>query len=467
MRDSYKHWRREMISLFDDTESRLSRLNEIIAGMFHASIALIVARDSRATNLLLSQAHESLRKAIRSVYLEETNAMVYIGEALLSAKVNARKLADFDTLAKQIDTAIHLGNPPTFSPLRVVFKPQDLSSNFADESFFDQIGFATTATVEDTAGDVVLIYDCLSDSGLWRIQMARRSFVCDVADGQPIDPVERRKAEEQINLYLLTQRTVDIPSTFPLPQRSGMSFVTTGELVSGSLVTLFRVGSSVAGFRPKQIEQMSTTAYTLPQEYDIGLILSTNACEALLASLLTEYETSPENAGFFNEDYFHKTLGKNLDLCIDASNAGCVPNENALSFNVPFGAKYEATTWGKDWNVDIGGLVPVICTFATTYTVDAARRSTLVVQVQVKQNGPLKVLSTDLHGGLIGDVLKSVTSIVEDKVHSLSKDLPPINATVPFFTMPSAVGSTPHISGKNLIIEVKLNDKSAALGGLE
>jgi hypothetical protein len=451
MREEYSVWRTSVLGLCQSIDERMSSLADATRSLAESSKTLLLERSPAATSSLLAEVHRTKRLSLRKVYLRSTNAIIYFSEALLSAKMRAAKIVDLASVADKIAVSIGLTSPPQFSELVVAYHPSVILHLPSAQDFLDQLGVHTTATVEGSVGVVMLVYDVQTNVSDWNVQLARHVSICDVAESPPLDPVEARRAETEIASFVDPSASYQIPLAIPLPMKPGVSFAAVGEIVEGSFATLYHVGASVPGYVQKPIEEMSLSSFRLQEPYDLGVVFSVNACEALLASVLAEYEASPSNAEFFQKDYFHKRLGKSLTV---------VPKSDSLVFDVPFHAKYESTTLGKDWNVDVSGVVPVACTFFNTYQVDANSKSSLVLGVEVKQTGPLRVLSTDLHAGLIGDVLKSVTSIVDDKVKEMTRDLPSISEALPMFTLPGAIGSKPRVVGQTLVMEIALNNKT-------
>ena len=289
-------------------------------------------------------------------YLMEANALIYISDRLLSTKANAAHLIDFDEIQASVGKVLPPDQAPAFSPLLITTKPESVCAMFSGQNHDDQMGVAVTATLKDSALTVLTIYDCSASINGWQLHVARRARVCTPATGQAADPVTMRQAERSINDYFAAHTSAAINPELPVPARANMSFVVVGEAVTDSFVSLYKVSSSVLGYIPSAIAPMVLSSYRLPSDKDVAILLSQQACEAMIACITAEYQNDPKNAGFMNEAHFAKHLDPNVKLCIAAD---CSPDPNSLQFNVSFSAKYEATApLGKDWNCDIYGFAP-------------------------------------------------------------------------------------------------------------
>lgn len=450
MRPKYKAWRKALLLLLDAVDIRVAGTIAASQSMLQASNGLVVTYDTDDNSKMLALVHAALRLSLRHMYILQTNAMVYVGEKVLSASLNSSGLGNFDDVKSKIATLLHSDELPSFSPLIATFHPENARAVFTSQSFLDQMGVIVPVALQNTSANVLLIYDCAAQAGSWVVKLSRRAVLCQNDTDQSLDPVAKRGAEDELNLALKDRSEMTINSAFPLPAKAGTSFVTTGELIAGSFVTLSRVDSSIAGFVAKPLKVMSPEAYQLPQGKDMAIVLSTGACEVYIASVLAEYEQAAENQSFFHESYFDKWLDKNVVLCLDDS---CNAEKDALRFNVNFLAKYQDTTAGKDWNADIYGYLPVRCTFSHFYNQDG-----LNIQLHVVQSGGLTVTGHKLNAGVVGDVLDSVTKIVDNKIDDLKGRITKqINADVPFLTFKNATGSDPFVRNGTLIVELAVH----------
>ena len=450
MRPKYKAWRNALIPLLDAVDERVAATIAATQSMFQASNGLNVSYGADDNSKILALVHEALRLSLRRMYALQTNVMVYVSEKIISTSLNSSGLGNFENVKQRIGTLLHSDELPSFSPLSASFHPDNACAIYSSQSFLDQLGVVATVAVQNASASVLLIYDCAAQAGLWAVKLSRRAVLCQNDTDQPLDPVAKRAAEKELNLSLKDRTELTINSSFPLPAKAGTSFATTGELIAGSFVTLSRVDSSISGFVAKPLKVMSVEAYQLPQGKDMAIVLSTGACEVYIASVLAEYEQAPENQSFFHETHFDKWLNKNVVLCLDDS---CNPEKDALHFNVNFRAKYEDTTAGKDWNVDIYGYLPVRCTFSHFYNQDG-----LNIQLHVAQSGGLTVTGHKLNAGVLGDILDSVTKIVDSKIDDLKGRITKqISADVPFLTFKNATGSDPYVKNGSLIVELEVH----------
>ena len=443
MRKRYSAWEQATLNTLQRDRKDIASTVVAASNLKATSKKLVVARSPSQNAGLLAEVHGTLEAPVLAIHLSQTDTMLYLGQKFLSTKINNSKLIDTNEIKERLQASVGTRSNPTLMPFTADVRPAVLCSDLTNQNFDDQVGVSMDASLDTSSATAIIIFDCDVQGASWLFQLARRVFVCKDVD---LDILVKRNVEKQVTDYIIQKHDLKLDSPLPLPTTAKTRFDMIGTTISECFVALLKASSSVDGFIAKPIVPAKPSLYRLPPDKDLAIALSTHSCEALISSIIDQYERDPNMYSFFNQAYFHKWLDKNVTVSLDA-------NLHALSFYVGFGAKYEDTTAGKDWNVEVRGRVPIQCTFESSVGING-----LNVQLRVLQTGEIEITSSDLHAGVIGDILKTITSIVQDKVNELKNQMQfKIDIKVPFFAIPNATGFEPIVTADILILELNVN----------
>lgn len=440
MRERYIQWEAETLLSLQGVDADMDHTIELTNELLATSNGLSV-RGAPSQNVgLLASVHGSLESQILRSNLLQTNAMFHIGHNYLSGQLNQSNIVDPAAIKTELEQSLGRQIDLTLKPLVGDVRPGSICSSLINQNCDDQLGIITEVSLDDSVATVLFIFDCSANGNSWSLVAARRVFACK---GVYLDIEVKRGVEKKLTAGMAAKNDIHFASPIPLPTQNGATFNAIGAAITDCFIALLNVTSSVAGYVRQPISVISPGAYQLPAEKDVAITLSANACAAMISGVIKQYEDDPNNQGFLHEPFFDKYIDKNVAV-------NFAPDEHALRFYVMVMAKYQDTTLGKDWNVDIYSRLPVRCTFQSSYI-----GRDLNVEVNVKSTGGLEVLSHKLNAGPIGDILDAITPIVDNKIRDVQNDHRfSIDSTLPFAVIPDAKGSDPIVKANLLIFEI-------------
>jgi hypothetical protein len=447
VRERYIQWEAEILQLLHSVDVDIDHTIELTNELLATSNGLNVKRAPAQNVELLASVHGNLEAQILRSNLLHTNAMFYIGQNYLSTQLNQSNIVDPTVIKSELEQSLGREIDLSLKPLVGDVRPSGVCSSLINQNCDDQMGITTEVSLDDSVATILFIFDCSANGNSWSLVAARRVFACK---GVYLDVEVKRGVEKKLTADMAAKSDIHFASPIPLPTQNGTTFTAVGAAITGCFVALLNATSSVPGYIPQPISVISPDAYQLPAERDVAITLSASACAAQIAGIIKQYEDDPNNQGFLHERFFDKFLDKNVTVNFS-------PDEHALLFYVMVMAKYQDTTLGKDWNVDIYCRLPVRCTFQSSYV-----GRDLSVEVNVKSTGDLEVLSHKINCGVICDILDYITPIVDNKIRDIQNDHRfSIDSTLPFAVISNAKGSDPIVKANLLIFEINYIAASA------
>jgi hypothetical protein len=439
MRAAFVTWEREELDTLKRIDTALQTIVRNLGAVVTSSNRLPLKRTSANTDSL-SQRRSRLRRLVVLRSLRDINCLFVGGPKFLGTKLKDSGSFDSTELVKIITTDLPDGAaPPTVSAPAVYTTPPQTCRDSSAELFDDQLTVSTAISETDRQILVTTVFELDTTGPQWIFKLARRGIVCPDSS---MSNFEKRSIDKRINSYLMDHTTNTLNSPFDLPARKQVAVTSRGETIQGALICLLKITTSVAGYQPHSYASLSPYNYALPTDTDAAIVLGVGACEALMASAVVDYEQDPNNWGFFHEDYFPKWLSKDITLQVQ-------PATNSFSCNLGFSAKKQGTTLGKDWDCDVGGYIPLRCSFTTIYDV-----TKINVNLVIAQTAKLQVQSHKFNAGLIGDVIDGATHVVDDAIRDAVNQMKWISATVPFQTFQGATRARPRVTSDGLIMEL-------------